>query len=198
MPLSGGRSYCAPVIRTGCSSHPGSVAVALPGREHLLTTVLDAFESNVARRFARRRKPEAALRSVAMIRNHPLGGCEMAGQSISGTPVISGMRVIPVAGRDSMLLNLSGAHGPFFTRNLVILEDSAGRTGVGEVPGGERIRRTLEDSRPLVVGAAIGAHREVLNAVRKQFAQADSGGRGQQTFDLRVTIHAVTALEAAL
>jgi len=122
----------------------------------------------------------------------------MAGQSISGTPVISGMRVIPVAGRDSMLLNLSGAHGPFFTRNLVILEDSAGRTGVGEVPGGERIRRTLEDSRPLVVGAAIGAHREVLDAVRKRFAQADSGGRGQQTFDLRVTIHAVTALEAAL
>ena len=48
------------------------------------------------------------------------------------------MRVIPVAGRDSMLLNLSGAHGPFFTRNLVVLTDSAGRTGVGEVPGGEK------------------------------------------------------------
>src|ERR1051325_3505085 len=95
------------------------------------------------------------------------------------TPKITELRVIPGAGRDSMLLNLSGAHGPFFTRNLVILEDSAGRTGVGEVPGGERIRRTLEDSRPLVVGAAIGAHREVLDAVRKRFAQADSGGRGQ-------------------
>jgi glucarate dehydratase len=38
-----------------------------------------------------------------------------------------------------MLLNLSGAHGPFFTRKLVILGDSAGRTGVGEVPGGEKI-----------------------------------------------------------
>ena len=56
-----------------------------------------------------------------------------------------------------MLLNLSGAHGPFFTRNLLILTDSAGRTGVGEVPGGEKIRQTLEDARELVVGQPIGA-----------------------------------------
>ena len=41
----------------------------------------------------------------------------------SSTPRITGLRVIPVAGRDSMLLNLSGAHGPFFTRNLLILDD---------------------------------------------------------------------------
>src|SRR3972149_6462564 len=54
----------------------------------------------------------------------------------SRAPVLTGMQVIPVAGRDSMLLNLSGAHGPFFTRNIVILEDSAGNTGIGEVPGG--------------------------------------------------------------
>mgnify|MGYP003704888477 CR=1 FL=1 len=74
---------------------------------------------------------------------------------MSATPVIQQLRVIPVAGRDSMLLNLSGAHAPFFTRNLLILTDSAGRTGVGEVPGGESIRRTLEDARELVVGATV-------------------------------------------
>jgi glucarate dehydratase len=108
------------------------------------------------------------------------------------------MRVVPVAGHDSMLLNLSGAHGPFFTRNIVILEDSAGRTGVGEVPGGERIRQTLEDAKPLVTGQAIGAYKNVLHAVRNQFADRDAGGRGLQTFDLRTTIHAVTAVEAAL
>ena len=68
------------------------------------------------------------------------------------TPVVTQLQVIPVAGHDSMLLNLSGAHGPFFTRNIVILKDSAGNTGVGEVPGGERIRETLEDARSLVVG----------------------------------------------
>ncbi|MDE2299585.1 MAG: glucarate dehydratase, partial [Burkholderiales bacterium] len=69
---------------------------------------------------------------------------------IHSTPTITGLRVIPVAGRDSMLLNLSGAHGPYFTRNLLILTDNAGRTGVGEVPGGEKIRRTLEDGAALV------------------------------------------------
>lgn len=108
------------------------------------------------------------------------------------------MRVVPVAGHDSMLMNLSGAHGPFFTRNLLILTDSAGHTGVGEVPGGEKIRQTLEDARELIVGQPIGRHNAVLNSMRSAFAGRDSGGRGLQTFDLRVTIHAVTAVEAAL
>ncbi|MGH8781460.1 glucarate dehydratase [Paraburkholderia sp.] len=114
------------------------------------------------------------------------------------TPKITELRVVPVAGRDSMLLNLSGAHAPFFTRNIVILKDSAGRTGVGEVPGGEKIRQTIDDARPLVVGQPVGRFNNVLNTVRRQFADRDSGGRGLQTFDLRTTIHAVTGLEAAL
>ncbi len=114
------------------------------------------------------------------------------------TPVVVALCVIPVAGHDSMLLNLSGAHGPFFTRNLLLLTDSAGHTGVGEVPGGEKIRQTLEDAHDLVVGQPIGRYNAVLNRMRGAFAGRDSGGRGQQTFDLRVAIHAVTAAEAAL
>jgi glucarate dehydratase len=113
-------------------------------------------------------------------------------------PTIRQMRVIPVAGRDSMLLNLSGAHAPFFTRNLVVVTDSAGHTGVGEVPGGEKIRQTLEDARALVEGQSISAMHAVLNAMRAQFADRDAGGRGLQTFDLRTTIHAVTAVESAM
>ena len=116
----------------------------------------------------------------------------------SGAPVVTAMEVIPVAGRDSMLLNLSGAHAPFFTRNIVILTDNSGHTGVGEVPGGEKIRQTLEDARPLVVGQTIGAANNILAAMRKTFADRDAGGRGKQTFDLRIMIHAVTAVESAL
>jgi glucarate dehydratase len=114
------------------------------------------------------------------------------------SPTVTDIRVIPVAGRDSMLLNLSGAHGAFFTRNVVIVKDSAGQIGVGEVPGGEAIRRTLEDAKPLVLGQPIAAVNQIIGAVRNQFADRDAGGRGLQTFDLRTTIHAVTALEAAL
>ncbi|MBD8757359.1 glucarate dehydratase [Pseudomonas coleopterorum] len=113
-------------------------------------------------------------------------------------PIVTSLQIIPVAGHDSMLLNLSGAHGPFFTRNIVILKDSAGNTGVGEVPGGERIRETLEDARSLVVGQPIGQYQQILNRMRTTFAARDSAGRGLQTFDLRITIHAVTAMEAAL
>lgn len=118
----------------------------------------------------------------------------VAGQA----PTVTDLQVVPVAGHDSMLLNLSGAHGPFFTRNIVILKDSAGHIGVGEVPGGERIRETLEDARSLVVGQPIGHYQQVLNRMRETFAARDSAGRGLQTFDLRITIHAVTAIEAAL
>ncbi|MEM5278281.1 glucarate dehydratase [Cupriavidus taiwanensis] len=114
------------------------------------------------------------------------------------TPVVTELTVVPVAGHDSMLMNLSGAHGPYFTRNIVILRDSAGHTGVGEVPGGEGIRQTLEDARPLLVGQPIGQYQALLNRVRAAFAGRDADGRGLQTFDLRITIHAVTALEAAL
>ena len=117
---------------------------------------------------------------------------------VSGAPVVTEMQVIPVAGHDSMLLNLSGAHAPFFTRNIVVLTDRSGHTGVGEVPGGEKIRQTLQDARDLVVGQSIGALNNILASMRSAFADRDASGRGKQTFDLRVTIHAVTAVESAL
>ena len=117
---------------------------------------------------------------------------------MADTPVVKSLRAVPVAGRDSMLLNLSGAHGPYFTRNLLILTDSAGNTGVGEVPGGEKILRTLIDATELVVGQPLGNMQAALNAMRARFADRDAGGRGLQTFDLRTTIHAVTAVESAM
>jgi len=123
---------------------------------------------------------------------------QAVGAGVSGAPRVTAMEVIPVAGRDSMLLNLSGAHAPFFTRNIVILTDNSGHTGVGEVPGGEKIRQTLEDARDLVVGQTVGAYNNILASMRDSFADRDAGGRGKQTFDLRVMIHAVTAVEAAL
>jgi glucarate dehydratase len=122
----------------------------------------------------------------------------MSDSKVVGAPTVIDLKVVPVAGHDSMLINLSGAHGPFFTRNVVILKDNAGNTGVGEVPGGEKIRQTLEDARPLVVGQPLGRYHGVLNEMRRRFADRDAGGRGHQTFDLRTTIHAVTAVEAAL
>jgi glucarate dehydratase len=108
------------------------------------------------------------------------------------------MSVYPVAGRDCMELNLSGAHAPYFTRNVLILEDSQGNLGLGEIPGGEKISSTLKDCEPLVVGAGIADYRDVLNRIRTEFADRDASGRGTQTFDLRTTIHVVTAVESAL
>jgi glucarate dehydratase len=113
-------------------------------------------------------------------------------------PRIVKFAVYPVAGHDSMELNLSGAHYPYFTRNILVLEDSAGHVGAGEVPGGEKITQTLRDCEPIVSGAGVATYKDVLRQVRTRFADRDAGGRGPQTFDLRTTIHVVTAIEAAM
>jgi glucarate dehydratase len=118
--------------------------------------------------------------------------------TLGKSPRVAAVRVAPVAGRDSMLLNLSGAHAPHFTRNLVLLTDEAGNTGAGEVPGGEKIRKLLDDAAPLVAGREIAEYNAILSEVRTRFADRDREGRGQQTFDQRVMIHALTAIESAL
>ncbi|MDF7666958.1 glucarate dehydratase [Orbaceae bacterium ESL0727] len=116
----------------------------------------------------------------------------------SSSPIVTDMQVYPVAGYDSMLLNLSGAHSPYFTRNIVVLKDNAGHTGVGEVPCVGSVTKTLEESKPLVMGQSLGNYKNVMQRVRQQFADRDVGGRGNQTFDQRSTIHVVTAIEAAM
>ena len=101
-------------------------------------------------------------------------------------PLVSKMRVVPVAGRDSMLLNLCGAHSPFFTRNIVILKDNSGHTGLGEVPGGEGIRRNLEKAIPLVVGRSIGDVNGVLNGMKSMLMGSRNSGP-------QSTVHEVTS-----
>ncbi|WP_414148175.1 enolase C-terminal domain-like protein [Erwinia sp. BNK-24-b] len=114
------------------------------------------------------------------------------------SPVITEMKVIPVAGHDSMLLNIGGAHGAYFTRNIVVLTDSAGHTGVGEAPGGETIYQTLLDAVPQVKGREVARMNRLVQEVHKgnQTADFDTFGKGAWTFELRV--NAVAALEAAL
>ena len=111
------------------------------------------------------------------------------------SPKIKKMEVIPVAGRDSMLLNLSGAHSPFFTRNIVVLTDDKGNNGLGEVPGGEKIRQTLENAQEYVTGQFLGNYKNILNQIRQTVK--DKRGRGLQTFDLRTGVHVLAALESA-
>ncbi|MBP2835198.1 enolase C-terminal domain-like protein [Dickeya parazeae] len=118
--------------------------------------------------------------------------------STQDTPVITEMTVIPVAGYDSMLLNIGGAHGAYFTRNILILKDNAGHTGVGEAPGGEVIYNTLTAMTSQVVGAQVARMNHLVHQVHKgnQSSDFDSFGKGAWTFELRV--NAVAALEAAL
>ena len=117
--------------------------------------------------------------------------------STFSTPVVTSMQIIPVAGHDSMLMNLSGAHAPFFTRNIVVIKDNSGHTGVGEIPGGRRsVKRWRTPFRWWWVKR--WASTKCADSRAHDLADRDAGGRGLQTFDLRTTIHVVTGIEAAM
>jgi glucarate dehydratase len=116
------------------------------------------------------------------------------------------MQVIPVAGHDSMLLNLCGAHAPYFTRILVLLKDSAGNVGMGEVPGSDGILRTLQRLVPLVTGTEIARHNRTLNGLRAAIAgtshQVTSSAEEavmKQPHEINLRLeNVITAVEAAL
>lgn len=115
------------------------------------------------------------------------------------TPKVERMEVYPVAGKDCMLLNLSGAHAPFFTRNVVVMKDSSGNIGVGEVPGGDKITKALNECVKFVVGTQIGDYRNTLLAVDSYLKNNYKDDvRGSQTFDLRTGVHVLTAIETPL
>ncbi|MCL2705005.1 MAG: glucarate dehydratase [Spirochaetaceae bacterium] len=117
------------------------------------------------------------------------------------TPVINEMQVIPVAGYDSMLLSLSGAHSPFFTRNIVILKDNSGKRGIGEVHGNDSITKTLEEYKLLVVGREIGQYRSIIQSLKKLHEKSARNSEGIQNLslaNLKDVVHAESAVEAAL
>lgn len=120
---------------------------------------------------------------------------------MSKTPVITDMKVIPVAGYDSMEMTLSGAHAPYFTRNLVILEDSSGHQGIGEIHGGDYTCECLKSCISLVIGKEIGRYRSVLGTIHRGGKKAsEDDGEGIQNLDiskLKFVVKAEWAIECA-
>lgn len=121
---------------------------------------------------------------------------------LNNTPVITDMKVIPVAGYDSMEMTLSGAHAPYFTRNIVILKDNSGHMGIGEIHGGEYTCECLTSYIPLVVGQEVGKYRSILGTIHRGGRKAPGDdGEGIQTLDiskLKFVVQAEWAIECAL
>lgn len=121
---------------------------------------------------------------------------------MSNSPVITKMQVIPVAGYDSMLLNIGGAHNCYFTRIIVVLTDSSGQTGVGECPCHSSVIALLEKFEHQIIGSELLR----LNHTLSQLWHSDTRNQHSQLAD---NIHipqmnpekfynAVAAIEAAL
>ncbi|WP_462271524.1 enolase C-terminal domain-like protein [Ligilactobacillus agilis] len=117
-------------------------------------------------------------------------------------PKVTDVRIIPVAGYDSMLLTLSGAHYPYFTRNIVIISDDSGNKGIAEIHGGDPIKEQLEAYKPFILGRPISEYRSILNDIKKHLGYLNKNkGQGIQELDisnLQYVVHAEAAIECAL
>lgn len=117
-------------------------------------------------------------------------------------PTVEKVEVYPVAGYDSMLMSLSGAHSPYFTRNIVIITDSTGNIGVGEIHGGKYTEDQLNSYIPFVIGNQITDYRNILNTIKKSNLKSSSDkGEGIQNLDinqLKFVVQSETAIECAL
>lgn len=118
------------------------------------------------------------------------------------TPKIVDYQVYPVAGYDSMLMTVTGAHSPWFTRNVVVITDSSGNRGIGEVHGGDAILQSLRGYRPFLLGKRIGDWKGIVNSIHTgNYSRADDDGQGLQELDFKkmhFVVHADTAVECAL
>ena len=116
------------------------------------------------------------------------------------------MQSFPATGYTSIFTILDITISPFIHELFLYLflfyfyfyfSDRTGETGVGEVPGGEKITKALEECIPLVEGTRVAEYKSTLLKVK---AHLDSKGeedvRGNQTFDLRTGVHVITAIEA--
>jgi glucarate dehydratase len=73
---------------------------------------------------------------------------------------ITAVRVTPIALPDPPILAASGAHGPYFLRNVLEFETNAGITGIGETRGGETLTNALRAAIPGLVGENPFAYRK--------------------------------------
>ena len=121
---------------------------------------------------------------------------------MSDTPKIVEMQVIPVAGYDSMLLNIAGAHHCYFTRILLVLKDNAGHTGVGEAPATGVVLKILTDAIPHIVGQEIGIMNHLVSDLHKRDLEENRQPKpvlpGFRPWDLERHHNAVAVLETAL
>lgn len=117
-------------------------------------------------------------------------------------PKVEKVEVYPVAGYDSMLMSLSGAHSPYFTRNIVIITDDTGNQGVGEIHGGKYTEEQLKSYIPYIIGQEITNYRNILSTIRKSNVKSTQDkGEGIQSLDisqLKFVVQSDTAIECAL
>ena len=88
-------------------------------------------------------------------------------------------------------------HRPLLRVGLAVLDDDeALRHGAGDVV---RLLQVDKASAARELGGRrVGEMNDVLGEISRQFAGLDAKGRGTQTFDERVMIHALTAVESSL
>jgi len=113
-------------------------------------------------------------------------------------PIIRKFQVIPVAGIDSMKLKASGIDTPCFTRTIVVIEDSAGHSGVSETSGSAPVYEALNKSSPFLIGRNLGDYKNMLNHIEYAFSDSYNLKCQSVLFPLSIVKHLLSAIETAM
>lgn len=107
------------------------------------------------------------------------------------------MNVIPVATSDPPLLNAAGLHAPYALRIIIELITDNNISGISEIPGSEKIRNCLEESREEITGKDPFNLTNIFKSLESKFSGVDNDIRGEQSWDRRVLTHIFSAIEVA-
>ncbi len=110
---------------------------------------------------------------------------------------IEEIRLTPIALGDPPLLNAAGMHAPFALRIVLELVTEAGIVGLGEIPGNLDVLQGLERACPGLRGIAVWDLPAIGRHLESVLGGEEGSRRGDQTWDQRQLVHAVSAVEVA-
>ena len=110
---------------------------------------------------------------------------------------IAELRVTPIAITDPPLLNAAGLHAPYALRVILEIVTDDGIYGLGEVPGGAEPAAALEAAREVVIGQDPFQLNAIQIGLYDRFGEAGAAARGEEPWDHRNFMRAISAIEVA-
>ena len=116
---------------------------------------------------------------------------------MSASHLISEIIATPIAVADPPLLNAAGLHAPYALRIIVEVKTASNVLGISEIPGSEKILRSLREAVPELLGMDVFELTRIQEKLAEAFGESGADERGVNPWDQRTLVHLFSAIEVA-